>query len=86
MTNPSLTLRENVNRLLIYIYIAQEDIDRAQQISAAMRESSPTGVLNHVDAAKIAKATGKTDEALSLLEEAYGYARNSQEFQELVRN
>ena len=84
MTNPSLTLRENVNRLLIYIHIAQEDIDKAQQISTAMRKSSPTSVLNLVDAAKIAKATGKTDEALSLLEEAYGYAQISQEFQELV--
>ena len=84
MTNPSLTLRENVNRLLIYTHIAQKDIDKAQQISTSMRESSPMSVLNLVDAAKIAKAIGKTDEALSLLEEAYGYAQNSQEFQELV--
>ncbi len=84
MTNPPLTLRNNVNRLLIYIYIVQEDIDKAQQISAAMRESSPTSILNLVDAARIIQATGKSDEALSLLEEAYGYARNSQEFQELL--
>ena len=84
MTDPPVQLREEANRMLIKIYAADGDFHKAREISAAMRESSPTSVLNLVDAAKIAKATGKTDEALSLLEEAYGYARNSQEFQGIM--
>ena len=50
MTNPPSTLREEANRLLIKIYIADKNFDKARQISTAMRESSPTSVLNLVDA------------------------------------
>lgn len=84
MTNPPLALQESANRVLIHIYMAKEDIDTAQEISTAMRESSPTNVLNLVNAARISKATGKNAEALSLLDEAFGYAQKSKEFQEIV--
>ena len=91
MTNPPLTLQESANRLLIHIYrtkihiyMAKEDIDKAQEISTAMRESSPTNVLYLVDAARISKATGKNDEALSLLDVAFGIAQKSKEIQEIV--
>ena len=84
MTNPPSALREEANRLLIRIYIADKNFDQAREISTAIREASPTSVLNLVDAARISKATGENDEALSLLKEAYDYARNSDAFQEIV--
>ena len=84
MTDPKSSLREEANRLLIKIYIAQEDFDKARQISEAMLKSSPTSVLNLVDAARISKVTGQTDEALPQLKEAFRYAQNSQDFQAII--
>ena len=84
MTDPPLELRENANRLLLRIYIADQNFDKAREISTAVREASPTSVLNFVDAARISRATGENDEALSLLKEAYDHARNSDAFQEIV--
>ena len=40
--------------------------------------------MNLVDAARISKATGANDEALSLLKEAYDYAKHSNIFEEVV--
>ncbi|RKU09109.1 hypothetical protein C6502_13840 [Candidatus Poribacteria bacterium] len=84
MTDSSLELQEDANRLLINTYIADGRFKEAQQISTAMRESSPTNILALIDAARISKATGETDEALSLLKEAYDYAKNSDTFKEIV--
>ena len=84
MTDPPSELRENANHLLVNIYIAAERIEKAQQIVTVMREASPTSVLNLVDAARISKATGANDEALSLLKEAYDHAKNSDTFEEIV--
>ena len=84
VTPPPSELQENANRLLLRIYIADQNFDEARQISTAMREASPTSILNLVDAARISKATGAKDEALSLLKEAYNYARNSDAFPEIV--
>ena len=75
-TDPSSEPREHANRLLINIYIADERFEEAQQISTAMRESSSMSVLNLVDAARISRATGENDEALSQLKEAYNYAQD----------
>ena len=83
MTDPKTPLREEANRLLIKVYVAHGDFDKAREISATMRESSPTSVPFLIDAARIAIATGNRDEALSLLEEAYGYAGSSEVFQEI---
>ena len=84
MTDPPSELRESANHLLINAYIADERFEEAQQISTAMRESSPTNILNFVDAARISKATGKHDEALSLLKKAYDYSQDSKAFQEIM--
>ena len=84
MTAPEAPLREEANRLLIKVHVAREDFDKAQEISTAMRESSPTSVLNLVDAARIAKANGKSDEMSSLLEKACGFAQNSSAFLEIM--
>lgn len=84
ITNPPSELREEANHLLINTYIADGRFKEAQQISTAMRELDPTNILNLVDAARISKATGESDEALSLLKEAYDYAKNSETFNEIV--
>ena len=83
-TDPPSELREHANRLLINIYIADERFEDAQQISTAMRESSPTSVLNLIGAARIFRATGENNEALSQLKEAYSYAQDSEAFQEIM--
>ena len=84
VTNPPAALAEEAKRSLIKVYVARGDFDKAREISAVMCEASPTSVPFLIDAAKIAKATGNRDEALSLLEEAYGYARSSGVFQEVA--
>ena len=84
MIAPPAEFRKSANHLLINIYIAGECFEKAQQISTAMRESSPTSILNLVDAARISKVTGETDGALSLLKEAYDYAQKSGAFQEIM--
>ena len=82
--DPPSELREIANHLLINIYIADGRFEDAQQIVTAMRESSPTSVLNLIDAARICKATGANDEALSRLKEAYDYVKNSNTFEEII--
>ena len=83
-TDPPSELREHANRLLINIYIADERFEDAQQISTAMRESSPMSVLNLIDTARISRATGENNEALSQLKEAYDHARDNEAFQEIM--
>ena len=83
-TNPSPELQEEVNRWLVHIYINDKRFEEAERISTAMRESSPENILALVEAARLSKATGKQDEALSHLKEAYNYAQNSQEFLEIA--
>ena len=84
MTDPPSGLRENAHGLLINAYIANERFEEAQQIATAMRESSPMNILTFVDAARVFKAIGKSDEALSQLKEAYDHARDSEAFQEIM--
>lgn len=83
-TNPSSELQEEANRWLLRIYIADKCFKEAEEISTAMRESSPENIFDIIEAARLSKATGKHDEALSQLKEAYNYAQNSQEFLEIV--
>ena len=82
--NPSSELQEEANYLLVHIYITDKRFEEAEQISTAIRESSPRNILNLVEAARLSSATGKRDEALSQLKEAYDYAQNSEEFREIV--
>ena len=84
MTDLPSELRENANGLLINAYIANECFEEALRFSATMRELSPTNILTFVDAARVFKAIGKSDEALSQLKEAYNHARDSEAFQEIM--
>ena len=72
------------NRLLVRIYIATERLEEAEQILTPMLESSPTSVLNLINAALISSKIGKGDKAISQLKEAYNYALNSKDFLEIV--
>ena len=83
-TNPSPELQEEINRWLVRIYTDDKRFEEAERLSKAMRESSPENVLDIVEAARISKATGKHDEALSHLKEAYNYGENSEEFLEIA--
>ena len=83
-TDLSPELQEEVNRWLVRIYIDDKRFEEAERISTAMRESSPENILDLVEAARISTATGKPDEALSHLKEAYKYAQNSAEFLEIA--
>ena len=83
-TDLSPELQEKARRLLIKVYIATERLEEAEQILTPMLESSPTSVLNLVNAALISSKTGKGDKAISELKEAYNYALNSKDFLEIV--
>lgn len=83
-TNPSSELEDDANRLLVRIYIAAERIKEAEQILTPMLESSPTSVLNLINAALFSNKIGKGDKAISHLKEAYGYAQDSKDFLEIV--
>ena len=83
-TNPPSELQEEANRWLAHIYIDDKRFEEAKQICTAMCESSPTNILNLVEAARLSSATGKPDEALSQLKEAYNYAQNSEELLEIA--
>ena len=83
-TDPPSELRENANGLLINAYIGNERFEEALRISATMRELSPTNILTFVDSARVFKAIGKSDEALSQLKEAYDHAQDSEKFQEIM--
>ena len=83
-TNPSPESQEEANRWLVRIYTEDERFEDAERISTAMRKVSPENILDIVEAARISKATGKQDEALSHLRKAYNYAQNSEEFLEIA--
>ena len=83
MANPSTELQQDANRLLTQIYIADKRFEEAQQISTSMLESSPTSVLNLVNAAQVSSATEESEKALSQLKEAYNLAQSSDVFQEI---
>ena len=82
-TDPPLKLREEANRLLVQIYIADKRLEEVGQISSSIHESHPTSVLNLVNAARISYALEKNDEALSYLKEACNLVPDSKVFQEI---
>ncbi len=84
LANPFSELQEDANRLLTQIYISDKRFEEAQQISKTMLESSPTSVLNRVNAARISSATEESEKAVSQLKEAYNLVQNSDVFQEIV--
>ena len=83
-TNPSSELQDEANRCLVRVYITAERFEEAQLILTPMLESSPTSVLNLINAALISRKMGKGDEAISQLKKAYDYALDSKDFLEIV--
>ena len=81
-TDPSPELQEEAKRLLIKVYIANECFDKAREISAAMRDSSPMNILYLVDDACISSATGNPEEAVSRLKIAYNYVQDNDNIRE----
>lgn len=83
MTDPRLELRDEANRLLVQIYIADKRLEEVRRVFSTMQESHPTGVLNLVSAARISYALEKSDKALSYLKEACNLVQDSEVFQEI---
>ena len=83
-TNPISELQDAANRCLVRAYIAADRIEKAQLILTPMLESSPTSVLNLINAALFSSKTGKRDKSISHLKEVDNYAINSTVFLEIV--
>ena len=83
-TNPSSELQNEANRWLVRIYIATERFEEAERILTTLQESSPTSILNFINAAQISNGTGKREEAISLLKDAYEIAKNCEASIEIV--
>ncbi len=75
-TNPSSELQNEANRWLVRIYIATEHFEEAKRILTTLQESSPTSILNFINAAQVANGTEKHEEAISFLKDAYEIAKN----------
>ncbi len=75
-TNLSSELKDEANRWLVRIYIATKRFEDAERILTTLQTSSPTSLLNLVNAAQISNETGKREEAISFLKEAYEIAKN----------
>lgn len=82
--DPEASLKEDANRLLVQLYIAKKDLESARNLSDAMRASNPTNILTLVDAARLSKASGKKDEAISLLMEAKKYITDGSPAREII--
>ena len=83
-TNPISELQDAANRCLVRAYIAADHIEKAQLILTPMLESSPTSVLNLINAALFSSKMGKGDKAISQLKKAYNYALDSKDFLEIM--
>ena len=75
-TELSSELKDEANRWLVRIYIDTERFEEAERILTILQESSPTSVLNFINAAQISNGTGKREEAISFLKAAYEIAKN----------
>ena len=75
-TNPSSKLQDEAHRWLVRIYIATERFEDAERILTPLQESSPTNVLNFINASQISNGTGKREEAISFLKEGYEITKN----------
>jgi tetratricopeptide (TPR) repeat protein len=73
-------IEEGVDRLLIQLYVDTKDFENARKISDSMQASDPINVSNLVDAARILRFSGKSADAISLLNEAKKYTIDSSSF------
>jgi len=83
-TNLSSELKDEANRWLVRIYIATKRFEDAERILTTLQKSSPASLLNFVNAAQISNGTGKGEEAISFLKEAYEIAKNREASIEIV--
>lgn len=82
--NPETSLKEDANILLLQLCIAKKDLESARNISDSMRVSNPTDILTLVYTARLSKASGKKDEAISLLMEARKYITDASSAREII--
>ena len=82
-SNPPPPLDEDSQRLLIKLYIDDNALEQAQEVSSGMRAQDPTNVSNLVDAAQISRASGDVPGALSLLNEAQKYITDQLPFRHI---
>ena len=83
-TELSSELKDEANRWLVRIYIDTERFEEAERILTILKESSPTSILNFINAAQISNGTGNREEAISFLKEAYEIAKNCEASIEIV--
>ena len=83
-TNLSSELKDEANRWLVRIYIDTERFEEAERILTILKESSPTSLLNFINAAQISNGTEKREEAISFLKDAYEIAKNCEASIEIV--
>ncbi len=83
-TNLSSELKDQANRWLVRIYIDTERFEEAERILTSLKESSPTSILNFINAAQIANGTEKREEAISFLKDAYEIAKSCEASMEIV--
>ena len=72
--HPDHNLIEEVKRSLVYTYLEKGDLDNAEGLVNKMRAEDPNNILSLVVTAKILVAKERKQDALSLLQEARGYA------------
>ena len=75
-TNSASELNDEANRWLVRIYIAAKRFEEAERILKTLQESSPTSILNFINAAHISNGSGKHEEAISFLKDACEIAKN----------
>ena len=83
-TNSASELKDEANRWLVRLYIAAKRFEEAERILTTLQESAPTSILNFINAAHIANGTGKHEEVISFLKEAYEIAKNCEASIEII--
>jgi pentatricopeptide repeat protein len=82
--NVPASLKEDAKRSLIGAYVRLKEFEKAKALSDEMRAEDPTDILNLADAAQIARLTGRSDDALALLQEAKKYLNETTSYKRLM--
>ncbi|MGD2248289.1 MAG: hypothetical protein PVF58_07760 [Candidatus Methanofastidiosia archaeon] len=83
-SNPPESTEKRANRILIQLYVDNENFENARIISDSMRASDPENIIDLVIAAYICRMSGKNTEALSFLNEAKTHITDSSPFDDLI--
>ncbi len=81
---PSKHLKEEADRLLIFLYVKSEDFENAKKLSCLLRSANTTNILYLVDAAIVEKFLGNSKESLRYLNEANEKITKHSSFRELL--